>query len=94
MIDTEGKSLTKKEIGSETHLPIVLQRPEHSISRKHISSAAVRVLYGLREAGYQAHLVGGAVRDALPFLAGAASVVSASGAALTTWPPVGWARPA
>lgn len=65
MIDTEGKSLTKKEIGSETHLPIVLQRPEHSISRKHISSAAVRVLYGLREAGYQAHLVGGAVRDLL-----------------------------
>jgi|CXWL01.1.fsa_nt_gi poly(A) polymerase len=43
----------------------VLPRAEHSISRKHIAPAAVRVLYGLREAGFQAHLVGGAVRDLL-----------------------------
>ncbi len=43
----------------------VLPRAEHSISRKRISPAAVRVLYGLREAGFQAHLVGGAVRDLL-----------------------------
>jgi poly(A) polymerase len=47
------------------HVLTVLQRPEHVISRKRISSAAVRVLYGLREAGFQAHLVGGAVRDLL-----------------------------
>ncbi|MCB1610860.1 MAG: polynucleotide adenylyltransferase PcnB [Xanthomonadales bacterium] len=47
------------------HQPLVLERPQHIISRKRISSAAVRVLYGLREAGFQAHLVGGAVRDLL-----------------------------
>lgn len=47
------------------HLPLLLHRAAHRISRKHISAAAVRVLYGLREAGYQAHLVGGAVRDLL-----------------------------
>lgn len=45
--------------------PLMLVRAQHSISRKHISQAAVRVLYGLHEAGYQAHLVGGAVRDLL-----------------------------
>jgi len=47
------------------HMLNILPRAQHSISRKHISQAAVRVLYGLREAGFQAHLVGGAVRDLL-----------------------------
>ncbi len=47
------------------HVLNILPRAQHSISRKHISQAAVRVLYGLREAGFQAHLVGGAVRDLL-----------------------------
>ncbi|GMU43367.1 MAG: polynucleotide adenylyltransferase PcnB [Xanthomonadales bacterium] len=46
-------------------LPLLLHRAAHTISRKRISPAAVRVLYGLHEAGWQAHLVGGAVRDLL-----------------------------
>lgn len=53
------------EAAAGEHLPLLLHRAAHTISRKRISSAAVRVLYGLREAGYQAHLVGGAVRDLL-----------------------------
>ncbi|RMH93013.1 polynucleotide adenylyltransferase PcnB [Lysobacter pythonis] len=43
------------------HIP----RDAHNVSRKDISSGALRVLYRLREAGFQAHLVGGAVRDLL-----------------------------
>ncbi len=42
-----------------------IARDQHSVSRKGMSSAAVRVLYGLHEAGYESYLVGGAVRDLL-----------------------------
>jgi poly(A) polymerase len=45
--------------------PIVIPRAEHSISRADISSNALKVLYRLKEAGYQGFLVGGAVRDLL-----------------------------
>ncbi len=45
--------------------PTVIPRPEHSISRASISPNALKVLYRLKEAGYQAFLVGGAVRDLL-----------------------------
>ncbi|MDR3388377.1 MAG: polynucleotide adenylyltransferase PcnB [Rudaea sp.] len=43
----------------------VIPRDQHRISRKDISSGALRVLYRLNEAGYAAYLVGGAVRDLL-----------------------------
>ncbi|HKE48980.1 MAG TPA: polynucleotide adenylyltransferase PcnB [Rhodanobacteraceae bacterium] len=43
----------------------VTPRADHSISRRNISNGALRVLYRLNEAGYQAFLVGGAVRDLL-----------------------------
>lgn len=45
--------------------PRVFSRDEHPISRANISSYALKVLYRLKEAGYQAFLVGGAVRDLL-----------------------------
>jgi poly(A) polymerase len=45
--------------------PRVVPRDQHTISRKHISPNALRVLYRLREGGHQAYLVGGAVRDLL-----------------------------
>ena len=45
--------------------PLVIPRSEHSISRKAISPNALKVLYRLKEAGYQGFLVGGAVRDLL-----------------------------
>jgi poly(A) polymerase len=44
---------------------IAIPRPEHPISRSAISPNALKVLYRLKEAGYQAFLVGGAVRDLL-----------------------------
>ena len=43
----------------------IIPREQHIISRKNISKAALRVLYRLNEAGYDAFLVGGAVRDLL-----------------------------
>jgi poly(A) polymerase len=45
--------------------PLIVPRAEHSISRSAISPNALKVLYRLRDAGYQAFLVGGAVRDLL-----------------------------
>jgi len=43
----------------------IIPREQHSISRKNISKAALRVLYRLHDAGFAAYLVGGAVRDLL-----------------------------
>ncbi|HLB56185.1 MAG TPA: polynucleotide adenylyltransferase PcnB [Coxiellaceae bacterium] len=43
----------------------VIMRPDHIISRDKISQNALRVMYRLKEAGYQAFLVGGGVRDLL-----------------------------
>lgn len=59
---------THHAASTTTHAPIIphsTARPDHTISRKNISSAALRVLYRLHEAGYKAFLVGGAVRDLL-----------------------------
>ena len=43
--------------------PDILSRPDHIVTRKKISSAALKVLYGLKDAGYTAYLAGGGVRD-------------------------------
>jgi len=43
----------------------IIPRDQHNVSRKDISPNALRVLYRLRDAGFSAHLVGGAVRDLL-----------------------------
>ena len=43
----------------------VLDRSEHSISRRQISESALKVLYRLDKAGFRACLVGGGVRDVL-----------------------------
>jgi poly(A) polymerase len=45
--------------------PIIIQRPEHPISRKMIDEEALKVLYRLHRHGYLAYLVGGSVRDLL-----------------------------
>ncbi len=45
--------------------PHIIARPDHIVSRRQISSAANKVLYGLKDAGYTAYLVGGGVRDLL-----------------------------
>lgn len=45
--------------------PVIIPRSEHGISRQNIDEPALKVLYRLNKAGYQACLVGGAVRDLL-----------------------------
>jgi poly(A) polymerase len=43
----------------------IIPRDQHTISRKHISPSALKVIKQLHEAGYEAYLVGGGVRDLL-----------------------------
>ncbi|VAW48490.1 Poly(A) polymerase [hydrothermal vent metagenome] len=45
--------------------PLILSRDQHGISRQDIDHSALDVLYGFKRAGYEAHLVGGCVRDLL-----------------------------
>ncbi len=45
--------------------PYIVPRDEHGISRKDISNSALKVLYRLNQAGFDAFLVGGSVRDLL-----------------------------
>ena len=45
--------------------PRIIPRADHNISRSNISGNALRVLYRLKDAGYQAFLVGGCVRDVM-----------------------------
>lgn len=46
-------------------LPTVIPRDQHQVSRRDISSAALRIMKRLNDAGHQAFLVGGGVRDLL-----------------------------
>ena len=45
--------------------PVIVARADHPVSRRMISGNALKVLYRLKEGGYQAFLVGGCVRDLL-----------------------------
>lgn len=45
--------------------PRIIGRSEHGISRQSISQSCLKVLYGLIDAGYEAYIVGGGVRDLL-----------------------------
>jgi poly(A) polymerase len=49
--------------------PKRIPRAEHPISRQSFTGATVKVLYTLRDAGFQAYVVGGGVRDLLAGLA-------------------------
>lgn len=46
-------------------VPTLYSRSEHTISRSNISDSALKVLYQLKKAGFEAYLVGGCVRDLL-----------------------------
>lgn len=43
--------------------PVILERPEHPVSRKNISKNTLKVLYRLNRSSHKAYLVGGGVRD-------------------------------
>ena len=60
-----SKRIKKKPKTEAFAKPIVLTRDQHSVSRKYISTNALKVLYRLNKGGYEAYLVGGAVRDLL-----------------------------
>jgi poly(A) polymerase len=47
------------------HGPVIVPRSEHNVSRANISPNALKVLYRLKGAGFEAFLVGGGVRDLL-----------------------------
>ncbi len=57
-----------RSMESDNQIQLRLQtipRDQHNVSRRDISPNALRVLYRLREGGFDAFLVGGAVRDLL-----------------------------
>ena len=66
---TSKKHTSNKEACSASQAAknkaVILSRGEHGISRKNIDEHALKVLYRLHKAGFQACLVGGAVRDLL-----------------------------
>lgn len=43
----------------------IIQRSEHNVSRSSVSENALKVLYRLKNAGFESYLVGGGVRDIL-----------------------------
>ena len=47
------------------HIPKIITRDNHNVSRKQISKNALKVLYRLKKTGYQGYLVGGGIRDLL-----------------------------
>ncbi|MGA2366013.1 MAG: hypothetical protein ABSG12_11045, partial [Steroidobacteraceae bacterium] len=51
--------------GATGTVPRIIARADHNVSRSNISSNALRVLYRLKDAGFQAFLVGGCVRDVM-----------------------------
>jgi poly(A) polymerase len=71
--DTELSSTLKLRQGSSLHDtdhqsrlgPVIVPRSEHNISRANISPNALKVLYRLKSAGFEAYIVGGGVRDLL-----------------------------
>jgi len=66
---TSNKKPSNRKVRSASHAAknnaVILSRGEHGISRNNIDDHALKVLYRLHKAGYQACLVGGAVRDLL-----------------------------
>lgn len=64
-INKRAHSASTSARNATSHNAVILTRGEHGISRENIDSHALKVLYRLHKAGYQACLVGGAVRDLL-----------------------------
>lgn len=63
----EQPASRNKAVPLASKLPDVLRvsRDKHGISRKDISPNALKVLYRLKDAGFDAYLVGGCIRDLL-----------------------------
>jgi poly(A) polymerase len=59
------KAGKKSRAAAEGAAPLIVSRADHNISRQLISPSALKVLYTLKDAGFEAYLVGGCVRDLL-----------------------------
>lgn len=59
------QKLTSSNASTENPSARILARAEHNVSRKKISKNALKVLYRLNNANFEAYLVGGGVRDIL-----------------------------
>jgi len=55
----------KKNPNNGSKEPRIISRANHNVTRDEFSKSALKVLYRLNKAGYQAFLVGGCVRDAM-----------------------------
>ncbi|MDN4626648.1 MULTISPECIES: polynucleotide adenylyltransferase PcnB [Erwinia] len=62
VLNREGEAPAEVQVAPKI---TVIPRDGHAISRKDISENALKVLYRLNKAGYEAYLVGGGVRDLL-----------------------------
>lgn len=65
MINKIWKKWFSKSDAAGNAQPIVLERGDHCVSRKDISTNALKVLNRLHRANFEAYLVGGGVRDIL-----------------------------
>ncbi|HEX4894860.1 MAG TPA: polynucleotide adenylyltransferase PcnB [Solimonas sp.] len=57
----KSKAARKRTSSAPKRIP----RDQHSISRSQFSNGTLRTLYGLKDAGFEAYVVGGGVRDLL-----------------------------
>src|SRR5262245_31268102 len=59
------KRFIRRVLGLPTETMVRVPRERHGLARDSLSPAAVKVCSVLRDAGFQAYVVGGAVRDLL-----------------------------
>ena len=57
----KNKAARKRVVSQPRRIP----RDQHSVSRSQFSNGTLRTLYGLKDAGFEAYVVGGGVRDLL-----------------------------
>jgi poly(A) polymerase len=60
-----GSNSSKSNCSHKNPDLVIIERANHCISRANIADSALKVLYRLRKAGFEAYLVGGGVRDLL-----------------------------
>ncbi len=65
MMNSRRPSVLNPVESPKSDLPRVIPRDQHPVSRRELSDNALKVLYRLKDAGYDSYLVGGCVRDIL-----------------------------
>lgn len=61
----KNDAVDKANKSAPAESPLIVPRDQHTLSRSQVSPQALKVLYGLKDAGFEAYLVGGCVRDLL-----------------------------